>query len=53
MKQSNDSKSQSGQRRYNKNINRLADKPHLSKQEKWEIRERAKIILEALKKDPL
>jgi ribosomal protein L44E len=53
MKKSNDSKSQYGQRRYNKNINRIADKPKLSKHEKWEIRERAKIVLEALRKDPL
>jgi hypothetical protein len=53
MKQSNESKSHSGQKRYNKNINRLSDKPKLSKHEKWEIRERAKIIFEALRKDPL
>jgi hypothetical protein len=53
MKQSNEQKSKSGQKRYNKNINRIADKPHISKHEKWEMRERAKIILEALRKNPL
>lgn len=53
MKQSNESKSQAGRKRYSKNINRIADKPQLSKHERWEMRERAKIILEALRKDPL
>jgi hypothetical protein len=53
MKQSNESKSQAGQKRYSKNINRVADKPKLSKHEKWEMRERARIIVEALTKDQL
>jgi hypothetical protein len=53
MKQSNDKKSQSGQKRHNKNADRIADKPYMSKHERWEMRERAKIILEALTKDPL
>jgi hypothetical protein len=53
MKQSNEQKSQSGQKRYEKNKNRILDKPHMSKHERWEMRERAKIILEALRKDPL
>jgi hypothetical protein len=53
MKQSNEQKSQSGQKRYEKNKNRISDKPHMSKHERWEMRERAKIILEALRKDPL
>jgi hypothetical protein len=53
MKQSNEQKSQAGQKRYNKNANRIADKPKMSKHERWEMRERAKIIREALTKDPL
>ena len=53
MKQSNNKKSQSGQKRYSKNINRIADKPKMSKHERWEMRERAKIIREALTKNPL
>jgi hypothetical protein len=53
MKQSNEQKSQFGQKRYEKNKNRILDKPHMSKHERWEMRERAKIILEALRKDPL
>jgi len=48
MKQSNDSRSESQRRRAEKNKDRIADKPSLSKQEKWEIRERLRIISEAL-----
>lgn len=48
MKQSNDSKSESQRKRAEKNKERIADKPYLSKQEKWEIRERLRIISEAL-----
>jgi hypothetical protein len=53
MKQSNDKKSQYGQKRQIKNADRIADKPKISKHERWEVRERAKIILEALRKNPL
>jgi len=51
MKQSNEQKSQAGQKRYEKNKNRISDKPHMSKHERWEARERLRIIVEALGKD--
>jgi hypothetical protein len=53
MKQSNEQKSQSGRKRYEKNKDRLSDKPSMSKQERWEARERLRIISQALSKDPL
>jgi hypothetical protein len=49
MRQSNESKSESGQKRYEKNKNRMSDKPHLSKHERWEMRERLRIIAETTK----
>jgi signal-transduction protein with cAMP-binding, CBS, and nucleotidyltransferase domain len=53
MKKANDDISQYKQKRYQKNKDRILDKPHLSKQEKWELRERLRIISEAFSKDPL
>jgi hypothetical protein len=50
MKQSNDNRSESQRKRSNKNRERIAEKPHLSKHEKWEQRERLRIIHEALSK---
>jgi hypothetical protein len=49
MKQSNHQKSETGQKRYEKNKERILDKPHLSKHERWEMRERLRIIEEAAK----
>lgn len=48
MKQSNNKKSESQRRRAEKNRERISDKHYLSKHEKWEIRERLRIISEAL-----
>lgn len=50
MKQSNDNKSDRQRKRSLKNKDRIADKPHLSKQEKWEIKERMKILSQAYSK---
>lgn len=50
MKQSNSSKSESQRKRAEKNKERLSNKPHLSKHEKWEMRERLRIISETLSK---
>jgi glycerol-3-phosphate cytidylyltransferase-like family protein len=52
MKQSNQQKTNSGQRRYEKNKNRISDKPHMSKHERWEMMERLRIITEALSGNP-
>ena len=51
MKQSNESRSETQRKRSEKNKDRLADKPHLSKHERWEIKERLRIISEALSED--
>lgn len=51
MKQSNDNISETKRKRSEKNKDRLADKPHLSKHERWEIRERLRIISEAFSDD--
>ena len=51
MKQSNEQKSQTGQKRYEKNKNRISDKPHMSKHERWEMMERLRIISKAFGKD--
>lgn len=48
MKQSNDKRSARQRKRSKKNQERLASKPHMSKHEKWELKERIKIISEAL-----
>lgn len=48
MKQSNDKRSESQRKRAEKNKERIADKTHLSKHEKWEIKERLRIISEAM-----
>lgn len=50
MKQSNENKSDRQRKRSEKNKERLSDKPHLSKHEKWEIRERLRILSEAMSK---
>jgi hypothetical protein len=50
MKQSNDNKSETQRKRAEKNKNRISDKPHLSKHERWELRERLRIISESLSK---
>jgi hypothetical protein len=47
MKQSNEQKSKSGQKRYQKNKNRILDKPHMSKHERWELMERLRILSQA------
>lgn len=48
MRQSNDIRSESQRQRYDKNKKRISDKHYLSKQQKWEIKERLRIISEAL-----
>lgn len=48
MKKSNTIRSESQRRRSEKNQERMADKPKLSKHEKWELRERFRIISDAL-----
>lgn len=48
MKQSNNTRSETQRKRSEKNKDRISDKPHLSKHEKWEIRERLRIISEAI-----
>lgn len=48
MKQSNQNKSETQRKRSEKNRERISAKPHLSKHEKWEMRERVRIISEAL-----
>lgn len=50
MKKVNDDISKAKQKRYEKNKDRIADKPHMSKHEKWELRERLRIISEAFSK---
>lgn len=50
MKKSNETKSESQRKRSEKNRVRIAEKPHLSKHEKWEERERLRIIYDALYK---
>jgi hypothetical protein len=50
MKQSNANKSETQRKRAEKNKNRISDKPHLSKHERWELRERLRIISESLSK---
>lgn len=50
MKQSNDNKSETQRKRAEKNKERISDKPHLSKHERWELRERLRIISESLSK---
>jgi len=50
MKQSNKNKSNSQRKRSEKNKVRISKKPHLSKHEKWEERERLRIIYDALSK---
>ena len=50
MKQSNNNKSETQRKRAEKNKNRISDKPHLSKHERWEFRERLRIISESLSK---
>lgn len=50
MKQSNNNKSNRQRKRSLKNKDRIADKPHLSKHEKWEIKERLKILSDAYSK---
>jgi hypothetical protein len=50
MKQSNDNKSETQRKRAEKNKNRMSDKPYLSKHERWELRERLRIISESLSK---
>lgn len=47
MKQSNKNRSDSQRKRSEKNNERIAKKPHISKHQKWEMRERLKIISEA------
>jgi hypothetical protein len=47
MKQSNEQKSKSGQKRYQKNKNRILDKQHMSKHERWELMERLRILSQA------
>lgn len=44
MKKSNKARSTAGQKRYRKNKARKSDKVSLSKQERFEKRERAKIL---------
>ena len=51
MKQSNEIRSETQRKRSEKNKDRLADKPHLSKHERWEIRQRLRIISEAFSDD--
>lgn len=48
MKKSNTVRSESQRKRSEKNQERISDKPKLSKHEKWELRERFKIISNAL-----
>lgn len=48
MKQSNKNRSERQRKRSLKNKKRLSDKPHLSKHERWEARERIRIISEML-----
>ncbi len=48
MKKSNIVRSESQRKRSEKNQERISDKPQLSKHEKWELKERFRIISEAL-----
>jgi len=50
MKQSNDQKSERQRKRAKKNQERLSDKPHLSKHERWEIKERLRILADTYSK---
>lgn len=50
MKQSNSKRSQSQRKRAEKNKDRVSNKPHLSKHERWELRERLRIVSESLSK---
>ena len=50
MKRSNDNKSETQRKRAEKNKERISDKPYLSKHQRWELRERLRIISESLSK---
>ena len=48
MKKSNNNRSKSQKKRAEKNQKRLSDKTRLSKQQRWEMRERVRILSETL-----
>ena len=50
MKQSNENRSESQRKRAEKNKERISDKPHLSKHERWELKERLRILSETFSK---